>query len=1426
VDRPDYFEPIRSAANKRWEQLEADPDLAGPWHQLFEQVQSPRHVVSELLQNADDAGATEATVNLSDQKFVFSHNGQDFSAEDFQSLCRFGYSNKRSLHTVGFRGIGFKSTFSLGDEVRLATPTLSVAFRKKRFTEPVWWPDRSGADRRTVIEVRLTDGRRRADLVSNLDDWFTSPASLLFFHNIRSLRIGDRELRWVSQQQGPIPGSEWVCLASAEHQPFLLIRSDLERFPNDAVEELRAARRLDNGGLESFPPCRVEIIYGLPGRLFVVLPTGVTTKLPFACNAPFLQDPARLKIKDPSTSPTNRWLLERIGRLAGRAVLAWLQADNSLDERAPAYGLLPEPPSKDPSLEGTCGSLVAESAKSVVLPERFLLTQQGALVSQGQCVALPNEILHVWSAGEVESSLTGGRPALALAVADIDRKNLIRWGFCLEINKSSVLDSLMKDRLPRPAAWRQLLELWEYVSPEVTPYYHYGANYRELCIVPVQSKDVLHSSKDVVRLGERKLLESSEDWEFLANHLLVLNQNWLRFLQEQRQLAGERNDPDLGRKVSAAYKVLECLGLEQPADASLVLQKVAVAFFGRKQLNLDECVRLARISARLNVEVTDSFQFVTQDMYRRSSNSEILADEGGQLEEWLPSSWYSPHVLHTSYWEVHDSCAHDDWLRWVRSPRSRLLSFPPLRRLDTPQHGRAAIRAAAATRGLRGDLEFRYKTDQFVLEDWDFEDELWEHWRTLAQRQPRFWAQLLARLLCCSTYSWPVVLTARALHVATTGNTAPITSEPLTPRWIDRLRSLPCLEDTWGHCHEPAELLRRTPTTESLLDVEPFVRAELDTEANRPVLVALGVRETPTGPAQLIARLRSLAKAANPPVSEVLKWYRRLDQLIDRCSTQQAADIRTAFRDHGLTLTGDNAWVRSGEVFLRADQEDAPGAALVHPAATDLSLWSKVGVAEHPTADLAIEWLTGLNSRSTLSQDEARRVRALLPRYPERIWAECQHWMNIEGEWVPVEDLEHSLTMQALIPWKDLFQTIKCRTADLQKLPSALTCREPFSRLSSLATVLENRLAERPKSDRPAEPRPWLEAFGRMIGRISLESEEEARRVQIIGERLQVTRWQAVRRIETVPYINGEPAGTPRSVEVLWSGETLFVADGSPARTARSVPAELGRLFDRADLLEALKMCYERTPEFVIEYLEGNFSIVKDKAESDPVPKKATGSDASAPPPGGAQATEGQTGADEEAITAPGLGEELRQAPLAGDLVGPRDSSGLGSEESPTDVPELQPEAPRTPRHTTEPRIGVMERFVLANGYQETGTGRFQHADGTWIAKVSSEVFPWECRTAGGELLRSYLANDHCLEEKPLQLGAEVWNLCIKFPDTHALILVRPDGEPVEVPGRRLQEMLSGRRLVLHAAAYRLVYVPPPEEPDPARDEILAERGA
>ncbi|MFD2497604.1 hypothetical protein ACFSTI_00375 [Rhizorhabdus histidinilytica] len=241
----------------------------------------------------------------------------------------------------------------MGDRVELFTPTLAVAFERARFTEPHWIDARHLTSGTTRVEVAIANPLLRREVEKNLDEWLKSPVSLLFFKTIRRLRIGDSEVHWQSLGPGPIAESEWMALDEKADDPFLVVRSGEQAFPAEALDEIRKERMLGAEDSGDFPPCRVEIVLGAKGRLYVVLPTGVETALPFACNAPFIQDPARLKIKDPETSPTNRWLLNRAGELAASAMMEWLgQTRTSARDRADAYGLLPDVDREATTLEG------------------------------------------------------------------------------------------------------------------------------------------------------------------------------------------------------------------------------------------------------------------------------------------------------------------------------------------------------------------------------------------------------------------------------------------------------------------------------------------------------------------------------------------------------------------------------------------------------------------------------------------------------------------------------------------------------------------------------------------------------------------------------------------------------------------------------------------------------------------------------------------------------------------------------------------------------------------------------------------------------------------------------------------------------------------------------------------------------------------
>ena len=1387
MHQPSYFSRIRDGASKRWDQLEGDPELAGPWHQLFRQVQSPRHVVSELLQNADDAGATEATVTIDNGEFIFSHNGQDFDERQFASLCQFGFSNKRTLHTIGFRGMGFKSTFSLGDEVRLFTPTLSVAFHKGRFTEPRWIESVGTTGSQTEVRAVIQNDGVQPALAENLKEWAGSPASLLFFKSVRRLQVNEQEILWESRGPGPIAGSEWMAVSTRPDQQYLAIRSLEEEFPANALEEIKDERMARDDDA-TFPPCRVEIVLGMEGRLFVVLPTGVVTQLPFACNAPFIQDPARMKIKDPALSPTNRWLLKRAGELAAEAMISWVdQSSLAIEERCKAYGLLPDVGRGVNSIEGACGTIVEEAFNKGVGGAKFLLTESNSLLSSGECLSVPRALLEVWSPDQVSEAFSGDRLSiLSRHVSAPDLGKLSNLDHTERLSKSQVLGTLRNSNLQRPESWKRLLRLWDYLAVELADTRN---DPRSVRIVPVQGEDELYAANEVVRLGERRTLRPV-DWEFLTPFLLVLDQDWAAYLNRGRRDADTDVTDELKNQVESAHRILRGLGLAESADPNRVLDRVVESFTAKQSWKkIANCTRLAHIAAKLGVTVPVRFPVVTQsnDM-RRLDFLPVTADIDGDLDRFVDDDWYQHYVLHDDYAKMSETCTNAEWRQWIRSPGSRLRTFVPIGQTEATITSRNRVREALGQRGWQGQPYYHYKPNNFKVRDWDFPKDLWDHWMLLAEDDDQFWSALMTRILEQPQSYWSEATSARIDQVATTGNTRAVTQDPLLPQWIMRFRDLPCIPDTMGRPYQPAELLRRAPETEPLLGVELFVKAELDTEANRKLLMLLGVRDKPMGPDRLLERLRALASSSAPLIPEVQKSCHSLDQLFDNCSTEEQRQIRTAFAASKLILAEHDGWASTEEVFLNPDDDDVPGATLIHPSLRELALWRKIGVADRPTVDLVMEWLQGLRSGQRLNPDEMRRVRTLLPNYPGLIWDECGHWLNLEGQWMPVGQLAYSLTMQSLVPWNHLFQMVKAKTADFRSLSSETCQSSPFWDLPRLGGVIEERFQERLFESANPQPKTWLTTLGAGLQWIVLDDASQMAKIRELAQRLSQTRLQLAGGLESVPYIDGTPAGTSRATEAHWGGDLLYVQKGSSAKVAGAVTHEIAKAFDRQEITDAVKLCYERDPGFINEYLDGSFNLAPAE-EDNPVG-----------PLDGSAVEDLQPGVDMPPVAIHhGVGTDtddfVDSDTIDKDINGGMPAATVDGGSSTVVV-----------RHHRPPQPSVIERFFQARGFSTNGNGRFRHGNGDWAEKTQGQVFPWELRSAAGEIVRYYWPKEHCVQKEPLHLDADIWNLCAGHPGLYSLVLTDTSGEPIELTGERLVQMRERQELILYPATYRLVY--------------------
>jgi hypothetical protein len=1380
---PVYFESVRQRAADRWKQLEADKELAGPWHQLFRQVQSPRHVLSELLQNADDEGAKKASVSFDGETFVFEHDGADFTEEQFASLCRFGFSNKRNLHTIGFRGIGFKSTFSLGDKVEVLSPSLAILFQKKRFTEPVWI-EGSRPNEATVVRVKVGDKNRANQLSANLTEWVESPSSLLFFRNLRELTINGATVRRRVTKRGPVTNSRYLTLTGEDTQRLLLLQSAAEALPLEAVEELRAERDVEDLHL---PPCEIEVVLGLtqPQRLYVVLPTGAELPLPFSINAPFIQDPARMKIKDPATSPTNRWLLERAGRLVADTMLEWLSNRNlSLDERAAAYQFLSETTAFDSTLGGQCAEAIFSSFDDVIAERPIVLTTAGKVVGPGATVALPTSLHEIWEPGPLREIFGGERHdhVTANEISPTSVTAMANREWITSLNPSEVIERLGEAPGPaRPRSWANLQTLWEFASSQC-PYEWQNETLRDLNLVPTQGDRVLHAGNQVIRLSSKREQLSEGDWNFLTANSSVVSSDWIAWLTK---LAPKRVEGSARTKPPEALRLLQRLTLHEPTTVDRIVAKASVRLIEPDEVEVNDCVRMAQIMGALSARVPDGFKFVTRDLILRSAEEGIVSDESGFVEAIVPDAWANKHILHPDYTKRFVSCTPQQWSAWVSSPASRLHLCVPILAISERPWSRDSVERLAAERGGQKPSRYRYARDSFNLEDHGFQEDAMEFWEEEAKSDPEIWGRAMEGVLRAPSHAWKDK-TGAVIYQEGNRYREALDCGSLCAGWIRRFRGLACIPDTFGKLHVPAELLLLTPDTAPLIGIEAFVHPDLDLQANRPLLLALGVRDNAAHAGKIVGRLRALAQSPDPisMIAEIARLYEALDRVVARLAPGPLREVAASFAAEALIVAADNQWLSAGEISIFGDAEaTSPG---IHSSLQRLAMWPRLDVPERPAVEKTIEWLQSLETGKKLDAAEIKRVRFALQRSPARIWQTCGHWLTLDNTWTSVARLKFRLTMRELTKWSDLSPNIKRATANLQMLGDEIAGLEPFAALRNLAESVTFQVTGCEGND-PAPTPEWLEELASGLCRVRVGSEDETQRIRIVAQRLRRSHWQRFTRIEVTPYVDGDPAGELNAPSSFWSGDQLYAANLPIARLHKDLADELSRPFAHNAIATAIGACIDRDRDFVREYLAAGFTL--DLIDLDAPRPPAT---------------------RDLGVTASGNGSspsEESTSEAADSEVTP-DEDDVDSNEEPEDNKDEETEpntgALRPRRQSSGSAPSLIERYARNRGFvRDCNNKRYVHPDGRYIER-GENPFNWEEHLNGGDVTARLWITEQRLAEG-VQIPAGLWLLVKESPSTSRLIVVDSNDAPRAFTGDQILDLKKAGRLILFPSEYRLV---------------------
>lgn len=1390
---PAYFALIQSEARRRWEQLEADPGLAAPWRQLFLQVRhDPRYVISELLQNADDVGASWAKVFFEDDTFIVEHNGRDFTGPEFASLCQFAFSSKRILHTIGYRGIGFKTTFSLSDRVELISPTLAVGFDAARFTEPIWLSDRQPSIETTRIEIEVKDRVKRKGLEDSLSLWAETGLSLLFFTSIQKLIIGSTTLV-KTVVQAPLPaGMARVRLQAGEAPTFYLVTSEPHGFPDEAVQEIRSERQYADFDP---PPVKLELVLGTPApqRLYSVLPTQAYLELPFSCNAPFIQDPARTGIKSPSVSPTNRWLLEQIGRLAGRTLAAWLaHPEMELRERAQAYDLLlPEPQKRVAnSLGDECTAVVIEGLSSEMAERSLLLCTDGELADTERCLELPAKLLKVWPTAQL-LSIFGERQqkVLAGAVSQQARDRLVRWEKLQRTDRCDLIRSLINGTHPppRPDTDEQLIELWSAIEEWIGAC-SYLVNYHP-AIVPVMGDPLLRSADKLTVIGPSGDALSQDDWAFLSQYAQVVDPQWMKLLQEARR-AAQGTQTQRTAEILQATELLRRLDLTSHSSLARALEQAAKGLFGIPEPG-QAGVRLAYIAARSGARLPDIFRFRCRDGRWHAVRESLLTPGTADLPG-LSSEWLESHTVSEEYVTSENASDATAWRQWAGTPNSRLRGFPlPIARTSTCS-SRSEIENFINQRSGTVPVEYPLARPQYEIVDYDFDASAVEAWEEGVGSDPGLWATLCGRICHCWDEAWEATSNAEIRQVGYKNRKPRVDTGALMSAWLRRLYGTRCVRDEYGALAAPTELYRTTAETTHLRGFERFLHPDYDQPRCTGLLDRLGVRSRPDDVDRLIERVKVLAAVLQPPIEGLKNLYIAMDHSLPHLPTAKIEELRITFTTTALIYASDGGWHTRDEVY--GENPDAiPDVPTVLPDLAPLRLWERLGVPARPTLDSLIERAKAIKPGTRLSAVERQRILSLLRWAPQMVWSETGCWLTAAGTWSAIKDLRWRSTSSELS--ERLFPEIRQTIAAVDMLLATQLLDTPLAELAHLERCLEHRPSQL-ESVGPEYTPPWMTYLASQL--FCIVEDEGGQDAQAVAERrrssarrLYHTHMQLVSELAMAPYLDGQMAGPQMSQQVLWHDEVLYV-HGCGAAIHPQLGDELTKPFQSSKIRDAVRDCIDRPDKWIREYFDAHFDLNltlltelsgQPGRQDEPVETEEPDYYGTDLPPAGA--IDAEDSAPETYVTHSALTSRAISGP-----------------------PPDRPKSEDRDRAVAPSRRDRLNSYLQAQDFRYNAErGVYTRSDGTTIRHARDSFYPWQEERAG-EIVAYYWVGDGSLVHG-IEIPAEVWTLLVARPDLYRLLLTDSNGNLIQYTHQAYEQDCRAHKVDLFPATYRLALTEP-----------------
>jgi len=395
----------------------------GLWSTVSEIYPESAHFVYELLQNADDAEATDVYIIVNRHEMIFKHNGTkhfDITAEDSEqigdinSITGIGYSSKTDLQNkIGKFGVGFKAVFQYTDTPEIYDEYFK--FKLENYIVPTLLPHDHPLrkDGETLFRFPFKDEEESYDDIVGRLKRLQNP--ILFLRNLK-------RIVWRIDSENGTVGQEHTYTKS------LLERKDYE--DNTWLEFIRL---VDGAGTRSIflfsKNIRIEdenrqlpisigfyydensekLITETTQNIFCFFPTKETFKTCFISHAPFLLTDNRQQLKP--KNPFNKVLIKHLVELAAKSVLLLrdygkekkkLLIDENLTSIIPEYRNNYWEP-----LDELFEQPIIDAFRELIKTENIFLSKNGKYLKKDDAfIGTPRELVTLLSKKQLSSLVT------------------------------------------------------------------------------------------------------------------------------------------------------------------------------------------------------------------------------------------------------------------------------------------------------------------------------------------------------------------------------------------------------------------------------------------------------------------------------------------------------------------------------------------------------------------------------------------------------------------------------------------------------------------------------------------------------------------------------------------------------------------------------------------------------------------------------------------------------------------------------------------------------------------------------------------------------------------------------------------------------------------------------------------------------------